>query len=78
MVQESRSSIEAKEKRVKYASAQPYTEAERDRDDQARLRDIETIYNRRKATPSGQNYNVPGDKASKEKAERIMGERQAS
>jgi hypothetical protein len=63
---------------MKYASAQPYTDAERERDDQARHRVIETIHNRRKATPSGQNYNVPGDKASKDKAKRIMGEREAS
>jgi hypothetical protein len=60
---------------MKYASAQPYTDAERERDDQARRRDIETIHNRRKATPSGQNYNIPGDKASKEKDLRVLGER---
>ncbi len=60
---------------MKYATAQPYTDAERDRDDHARLRDIETIHNRRKATPSGQNYNIPGNKASKAKDERIIGER---
>ena len=63
---------------MKYTSAKPYTQAERDRDDQTRQRALETIHNRRKATPSGQNYNIPGDKASKAKAERIMGERQAS
>ena len=63
---------------MKYASAQPYTDAERDRDDQARLRAQETIHTRRKATPSGQNYNVPGDKASKDKANRILGERDPS
>jgi hypothetical protein len=63
---------------MKYFSAQPYTDAERERDDQARHRALETIHNRRKATPSGQNYNVPGDKASKAKAERILGEREAS
>jgi|HubBroStandDraft_2_1064218.scaffolds.fasta_scaffold00132_18 hypothetical protein len=78
MVQESWASIKAKKNRMKYASAQPYTAAERDRDDQARLRSLETIHNRRKATPSGQNYNIPGDKASKDKAERIMGEREGS
>jgi hypothetical protein len=59
----------------KYASAQPYTEAERERDDQARHRVHETIHNRRKATPSGQNYNIPGDKSSKAKDARILGER---
>lgn len=63
---------------TKYASAQPYTDAERSRDDQARHRDMETIHNRRKATPSGQNYNVPGNKVSKAKDERITGEREAS
>lgn len=63
---------------MKYASAQPYTEAERERDDQARQRGLEIIHNRRKATPSGQNYNIPGDKASKDKALRILGESEAS
>jgi hypothetical protein len=59
---------------MKYASAQPYTAAERQRDDEARTRVQKTIHNRRKATPSGQNYNVPGDKASKAKTLRILGE----
>jgi len=63
---------------MKYASAQPYTEAERGRDDQARHRALETIHNRRKATPSGQNYNVPATKASIRKDRAIMGEREAS
>jgi hypothetical protein len=63
---------------MKYASAQPYTDAERERDDKIRQRVQKTIHNRRKATPSGQNYNIPGDKASKAKAERIMGEAKAS
>jgi hypothetical protein len=62
----------------KYASAQPYTEAERERDRQAESRAFKIVHNRRKATPSGQNYNIPGDKASKAKAERIMGEAKAS
>jgi hypothetical protein len=62
----------------KYASAQPYTEAERSRDDASRHEAQEIVHNRRKATPSGQNYNVPGDKASKDKALRILGEREAS
>jgi hypothetical protein len=60
---------------MKYASAQPYTDAERERDDQIRQRGLETIHNRRKATPSGQNYNIPGDKVSKAKSQRILGER---
>jgi hypothetical protein len=63
---------------MKYASAQPYTDAERERDDQIRQRGLETIHNRRKATPSGQNYNIPGDKVSKAKSQRILGEREAS
>ena len=63
---------------MKYASAQPYTDAERVRDERARRRTLEAIHNRRKATPSGQNYNVPGNKASKAKDERITGEREAS
>ena len=58
-----------------YTSAQPYTEAERERDRQAKARVRETIHNRRKVLKSGQNYNIPGDKASKAKALRIMGER---
>jgi hypothetical protein len=60
---------------TRYASAQPYTEAERDRDDALRHDAQKTIHNRRKATPSGQNYNVPGDKASKAKDLRVLGER---
>jgi hypothetical protein len=60
---------------MKYASAQPYTEAEREQDRLAMERAHRTIHNRRKATPSGQNYNIPGDKASKSKDERILGER---
>jgi hypothetical protein len=63
---------------TRYASAQPYTDAERQRDDEARARAQETIHRRRKATPSGQNYNVPGNKASKARDERLLGERQAS
>jgi hypothetical protein len=63
---------------MKYASALPYTDAERDRDEAARHKAQDIIHNRRKATPSGQNYNVPGDKASKDKALRILGEREAS
>jgi hypothetical protein len=63
---------------MKYASALPYTDAERDRDEAARHHAQRTIHNRRKATPSGQNYNIPGDKASKAKSQRILGEREAS
>jgi hypothetical protein len=58
----------------RYASAQPYTDAERERDDQARQRGLETIHNRRKATPSGQNYNISGTKASKARDSRLLGE----
>ena len=60
---------------MKYASAQPYTDAERNRDERARQLVLQTIHNRRKATPSGQNYNIPGDKASKDRDQRITGER---
>lgn len=63
---------------MKYVSAQPYTDAERERDDQARQRGLETIHNRRKSTPSGQNYNVPGNKVSKAKDQRTVGERDVS
>ena len=63
---------------MKYASATPYTDAERDQDRCERTAALKTIHNRRKATPSGQNYNTPGDKASKAKDERIVGERGGS
>jgi hypothetical protein len=63
---------------MKYVSAQPYTEAERDRDDALRHSAQKTIHNRRKATPSGQNYNIPATKASIRKDRAIMGEREAS
>ena len=59
----------------KYASALPYTDAERDRDDALRHKAQEIVHKRRKAIKSGQNYNVPGDKASKDKDARILGER---
>jgi hypothetical protein len=57
-----------------YASALPYTDEERQRDDESRQRVLNIIGNRRKVLRSGQNYNVPGDKASKSKDERILGE----
>jgi hypothetical protein len=63
---------------TRYASAQPYTDAERERDDQVRQRGLETIHNRRKATPSGQNYNVPATKSSIAKDRAILGEREGS
>jgi hypothetical protein len=59
---------------MKYASAQPYTEAEREQDRLAMELTQRTIHNRRKATPSGQNYNVPGDKSSKARDLRLLGE----
>ena len=62
---------------TKYASAMPYTEAERERDRQARDRVAETIHNRRKCLKSGQNYNIPGNKASKAKDDAILGEKRA-
>jgi hypothetical protein len=62
---------------MKYASATPYTEAERDADCRVRADALRTIHNRRKATPSGQNYNIPGNKASKAKDEAILGEKRA-
>jgi hypothetical protein len=63
---------------MKYASAQPYTDEERERDDLIRQRAQKTIHNRRKATPSGQNYNVPATKSSILRDRAIMGEREAS
>ena len=62
---------------MKYASATPYTEAERDADRRERTDALKTIHNRRKALKSGQNYNVPGNKASKSKDDRILGEVEA-
>jgi hypothetical protein len=62
----------------RYAPATPYTQAERDADRRERTNALRTIHNRRKSTPSGQNYNIPGDKASKAKSQRILGEREAS
>lgn len=59
---------------MKYASAQPYTESEREADRARRRRLLNLGVERRKATPSGQNYNIPGDKASKAKDQRILGE----
>jgi hypothetical protein len=62
----------------KYASALPYTDVERDRDEALRHTAQEIVHNRRKALKSRQNYNIPGDKASKAKDERILGESKAS
>jgi hypothetical protein len=59
----------------KYASATPYTEAERERDRQVMERAQKTIHNRRKSLKSGQNYDIPGTKASKAKDARLLGER---
>ena len=61
---------------MKYATS-PYTQAERDADRRERIDSLKTIHNRRKALISGQNYNVPGNKASKSKDERILGEAKA-
>jgi hypothetical protein len=60
---------------MKYASAMPYTEAEREADREANARVRETIHNRRKSLKTGQNYDVPGNKASKSRDQRILGER---
>ena len=62
---------------MKYASATPYTEAERDADRRERTAALETIHNRRKCLKSGQNYNIPGNKASKAKDDAILGEKRA-
>ena len=59
---------------TKYASAMPYTEAERERDRLAIDRAYEIVHNRRKVLKSGQNYNIPGNKASKSKDDRMLGE----
>jgi hypothetical protein len=60
---------------MKYASATPYTESERERDREARAWARETIHNRRKSLKTSQNYDIPGSKASKSKDQRILGER---
>ena len=59
---------------TRYASATPYTESERERDREAKTWARETIHNRRKSLKSGQNYDIPGNKASKSKDQRILGE----
>jgi hypothetical protein len=60
---------------TRYASALPYTDAERDRDEALRHKAQETIHTRRKVLKSGQKYNVPGDKASRARDLRLLGER---
>jgi hypothetical protein len=62
---------------TRYASALPYTDAERDRDEALRHKAQEIVHKRRKAIKSGQNYNVPGDKASKARDLRTVGERES-
>jgi hypothetical protein len=56
----------------------PYTQAERDRDRAERERIAELIHIRRKVLKSGQNYNIPGNKASKARDDRLLGESKAS
>ena len=63
---------------MKYASATPYTEAERARDQREHAAALEIVHIRRKVLKSGQNYNVPATKASIRKDRAIMGEREAS
>lgn len=53
----------------------PYTEAEREFDRAERRRGTEIVHKRRKALKSGQNYNIPGNKASKARDERLLGEK---
>jgi hypothetical protein len=61
----------------KYASALPYTDAERDRDEALRHKVQEIVHTRRKVLKSKQKYDVPGNEASKARDLRIVGEREA-
>jgi hypothetical protein len=60
---------------MKYASALPYTDAERDRDEALRHKAQEIVHTRRKVLKSKQKYDVPGDKSSKARDLRLLGER---
>jgi hypothetical protein len=73
-----RKATATRENRMKYISAQPYTEAERERDDLVKRKAQRVFHTRRKATPSGQNYNVSGTKSSKARDDRVLGEAKAS
>ena len=56
----------------------PYTQTERDHDRAEGERVAELIHNRRKALRTGQNYNIPGNKSSKARDDRLLGESKAS
>lgn len=58
------------------ASILPYTEAERERDRNARAEAVARMQTRRKATPSGQDYNQWPTQARKRRDLRILGERE--
>lgn len=59
---------------MKYASALPFTEQERQNCASFRAKLVRKGIKRRDATPSGQNYNVPGNADSKRLDQRRTGE----
>jgi len=61
---------------MKYASALPFTEDERDSCIASRRKTVWRGVNRRKARRTDQPYNVPGNDAQKRQDARIMGERE--
>ena len=58
-----------------YASARPYTQAERDRDIDERKRVDQQSSNRRKAMRSGQRYNKTGTPALRRNTMQMLGEK---
>jgi hypothetical protein len=58
---------------MKFASAQPYTEAERNADDDRRWKVLQRAVIRRQSAPRG-HYNVQPTEADKRLSERLMGE----
>jgi len=64
---------------MKFASGLiPYTDAERERDEEVRRKARNIGVVRRKATPSGQRYDQPGSALSKRLWARIVGENDES
>ncbi len=58
---------------TEYFSARPYTQAERDRDINARKQVDERTHNRRRTLRSGQRYDKPGTPALREQYDRVGG-----
>jgi len=59
---------------TKFASALPYTEAERERDREIAERGQEVRLIRRRALKTSQRYDLPGTPQTKRRDVRIMGE----